>query len=114
MPAPNDTAQAAPRGVPPLTRSQLHALVREWSLMLKGEGLPPERVLVVVKRFLHEAMAPAVARSSRADVLDFRVDALLADASQWCIEAYFDSGSDSTARGTSPNETPGDAIERRS
>jgi hypothetical protein len=88
--------------------------VREWSVMLKSEGLPPERVLVVVKRFVHEAIAPAVTHYTQADAPDYRVDALVADASQWCIEAYFDSDSDSTLRGRSPNETQVGASERRS
>ena len=112
MPYLSDTADAAHRGVPPLPRSQLRALVREWSRMLKGEGLPPERVLVVVKRFVHEAIAPAVAHYTRATASDCRVDALVADASQWCIEAYFECAS--ALRGASPNDSGGDAGERRS
>ena len=112
MPSLNDTISTAHRGALPLTKSQLRALVREWSMMLKEEGLPPERVLVVVKRFVHEAIAPSLTRYADADAADHRRDPLVADASQWCIEAYFDSAS--AHRGTPPNELHGGASERRS
>ena len=108
----NDTVQSADPGAPPLTRSQLHALVREWSAMLKGEGLPPERVLVVVKRFVHEAIAPSMAHYGTAAAPEYRPDVLVTDASQWCIEAYF--GDASSPRRTSPNEADGADAERRS
>ena len=111
---PLNAAQAAHRGAPPITRSQLRTLVREWSSMLKAEGLPPERVLVVVKRFVDEAIAPSLTHYAEADAPDYRRDALVSDASRWCIEAYFDSASASALRETSPNETHVGAGERRS
>ena len=112
MPSLNDTAQAGHRGAPPLTGSQLRALVREWTMVLRTEGLPPERVLVVVKRFVHEAIAPSVTHYADADAPNHRRDLLVADASQWCIEAYFDAAS--AGRETTPNDHDGGAAERRS
>lgn len=111
MPSLNDTAQAGHRGAPPLTGSQLRALVREWTMVLRAEGLPPERVLVVVKRFVHEAIAPSLARYTDDDVSDVRRDTLLAEASRWCIEAYFDAASADLE--TMPNEDDGGAAEHR-
>ena len=108
----NDTVKSTRPGAPPLTRSQLHALVREWSAMLKAEGLPPERVLVVVKRFVHEAIAPSMAHSGNADAVEYRPDVLVTDASQWCIEAYFGQGS--ARRRPSPNEADAADAERQS
>jgi len=80
--------------------------------MLKEEGLPPERVLVVMKRFVHEALAPSMTHYADVDAPDWRRDLLVADASQWCIEAYFDTAS--ALGGTAPNETSIGAGERRS
>ena len=111
MPRVNDSVQAAHRGAPPLTRSQLRAVVREWSLMLRGQGLPPEKVLVVVKTFVRDAIAPSVARHADADASDHHGDALVTDASQWCIEAYFE-GNASGWRAT-PNDGDGGKGGRR-
>ena len=80
--------------------------------MLKDEGLPPEKVLVVVKRFVHEAIAPSVPRYADADASDYRRDALVADASQWCIEAYFNQSC--APQSALPNEAHGGDVERRS
>ena len=102
MPRVNDTVQATERGAPPLTRSQLRAVVREWSVMLRAQGLPPEQVLVVVKSFVRDAIAPSVARYADADASDYHGDALVTDASQWCIEAYFEGGASAWA--ASPND----------
>jgi hypothetical protein len=90
---PLNAAQAAHRGAPPITRSQLRALV---------------------KRFVDEAIAPSLTHYAEADAPDYRRDALVSDASRWCIEAYFDSASASALRETSPNETHVGAGERRS
>ena len=111
MPHANDTVQAAQRGAPPLTRSQLRAVVREWSLMLRGQGLPPEKVLVVVKTFVRDAIAPSVARHAAPDASDHHGDALVTDASQWCIEAYFDG--DASAWTSLPNDGDGGKGGRR-
>ena len=110
MPRVNDTIQAAHRGAPPLTRSQLRAVVREWSLMLRGQGLPPEKVLVVVKTFVRDAVAPSVARYADTDA-EHRGDALVTDASQWCIEAYFEGGA--SGRRATPNDGDGGKGGRR-
>ena len=87
----NETVHAGHRGAMPLTRSQLRALVREWCLMLKEEGLAPETVLVAVKRLVQEAITPSVAAYADAEASDYRREVLVSDASQWCIEAYFDA-----------------------
>lgn len=73
--------------------------------MLRGQGLPPEKVLVVVKSFVRDAIAPSVARYADVDATDHHGDALVTDASRWCIEAYFEGG----ARGwrEAPNDGDG-------
>lgn len=107
-----ETVHAAHRRAPSVTRAQLQALVCEWSLMLKGEGLPPETVLVAVKKLVQEAIAPSLAGYADADMSGYRRDVLITDASQWCIEAYFDRPS-SLCR-TSPHEANGSQVERPS
>lgn len=65
--------------------------------MLRGQGLPPDRVLVVVTTFVRDAIAPSVAPHADADASDHHGDALVTDASQWCIDAYFDEGTSAWA-----------------
>ena len=72
-----------------LSKDELRSWIREWTLTLKEEGLPPEKVLLTVKAIVRETVIPEVSRYGGATVLDHGTT-LLADASQSCIEAYFD------------------------
>lgn len=89
------SAEAAHSGVSPagsdrvtVATDELRSLVVEWTLSMKREGLPPEKVLVAVKAFVKNARPRHWAPNDIEAQL--RHDALLADASQWCIAAYFD------------------------
>ena len=72
-----------------LSKDELRALVSEWTLMLKSDGLTPEKTLVRVKTLVREVVEPLVASYASTAITDDRT-AFLADASQWCIRAYFD------------------------
>lgn len=72
-----------------LTRDELRSLVLEWTQALKTAGLPPEKVLVAVKALVKDEITPYVARYVDADPNDYRHDVFVADASRWCIDAYF-------------------------
>jgi hypothetical protein len=72
-----------------LTKDELRSLVIEWTGALKGGGLPPEKVLVAVGALVSDAFVPYVVRYVDADPNDCRHEVIVTDASQWCIEAYF-------------------------
>lgn len=94
-----------------LSREELRMLVCEWTLTLRSDGVPPERALVTVKTLVREGIAPLVSRYDDADLGDDRT-ALVADASQWCIEAYFN---DAAARRGRARATPAaNGVARRS
>ena len=78
----------------PLTQNELRRLVREWVEELKGAELPPEKVLATVKTLVKEYVVPRYPHY--ADAKDDGVGriAFVRDASQWCIEAYFEDRSD--------------------
>lgn len=73
-----------------IPRGELRALVRDWTTQLKEQGLPPERVLALVKSRVREAILPHVSRYADSDDADSRQDRLMSDSSQWCIEALFE------------------------
>lgn len=98
------------RGMGTVSQDELRALVCEWTLMLKEGGLPPEKALVSVKTLVREAIAPHISSYAGVDLAE-RPVALLADASQWCIEAYFGKAPPQGAR---INTRRGDATARRS
>ena len=84
---------------PALTRAELHRLVRYWVGMLKEAGLPPEEVLIAVKALVRDTIVPRYkCYADEADEQEARI-AFVRDASQWCIDAYFET----TAK---PNESP--------
>ena len=91
---------------PTLTRSELHRLVRYWVGMLKEAGLPPEEVLIAVKSLVHDTVVPRYSRyADPADHADARI-AFVRDASQWCIEAYFEDVPE-------PNDPAADILRHR-
>lgn len=55
---------------------------------MKGEGFPPEKALVTVKALVKDAISPHIAHYDGAALTHDRT-APVADASQWCIDAYF-------------------------
>ena len=66
---------------------------RVWAYAdtLKELGLPPERVVVAVKRVARSAAVPPTSRiTSFPMALDGR-DKLLVDMVGWCIEGYYDT-----------------------
>lgn len=94
-----------------LSKQDLHALVGEWTLILKKEGLPPEKVLVAVKTLVRELLAPHVTRYDDVELSENRAP-LIAGASQCCIDVYFrQPGSRTAGRGKAPD---GNGVARRS
>lgn len=87
-------SDAAQLTSPPLTQNELRRLVREWVEELKGDELPPEKVLATVKTLVKEYVVPRYPHY--ADAKDDAVGriAFVRDASRWCIEAYFGDSSD--------------------
>lgn len=73
-----------------MSREELRALVCEWTRTLKEQGLPPERVLAIVKSRVRDLILPHVTQYSDTDARDPRVDRLMSDSSQWCIASLFD------------------------
>jgi len=76
-----------------LSRSvELEIRKRVWAYAdtLKEMGLPPERVIVALKRVAREAGVDSTARMTTMPTeLDGR-DKLLVDMVGWCIERYYD------------------------
>ena len=75
---------------PTLTYGELQRLVQHWVGLLKEAGLPPEEALIAVKELVRDTIVPRYGHAGAADEPDVRL-ALVCDAAQWCIEAYFDS-----------------------
>ena len=73
-----------------ISRTELRALVRTWTTQLREQGLPPERVLSVVKSRVRDVILPHASRYRDSDEPDQRQDRLMSDSSQWCIEALFE------------------------
>lgn len=80
-----------------LSKEELRALVCEWTLTLKEEGFPPEKALATVKILVREAVSPHVSQYDRSALADDRT-ALIVDASQYCIDAYFNEAAARLAR----------------
>ena len=75
---------------PTLTRAELQRLARYWTGTLKEAGLPPEEVLIAVKSLVRDTIVPRYRHYTDGnDDADARL-AFVRDASQWCIEAYFE------------------------
>lgn len=72
-----------------LSKDELRSCIRDWTLTLKEDGLPPEKVLLTIKALVRETVVPEISRYDGATVVDHGTT-LLEDASQFCIEAYFD------------------------
>ena len=108
--SPRELALHAP-DVHTLSKHDLRALVGEWTVILKKEGLLPEKVLVAVKTLVRELIAPHVSRYDDVELSENRAP-LIADASQCCIEVYF---SQPGARAAAPGKaTDGNGVARRS
>ncbi len=67
-------------------RRKLQCAVAEYSQQMRDLGHYPEKVLVAVKSAIREVAAPV----TRKPVLD----AMVHDAAQWSIAAYFDTNVD--------------------
>ena len=80
-----------------LSKEELRSLVCEWTLTLKEEGFLPEKALVTVKTLVREAVSPHVSHYDRSALADDRT-ALIVDASQYCIDAYFNEAAARLAR----------------
>lgn len=89
-PRPDERSVLQPPATESISRVELRAVVREWTASLKEQGLPPERVLALVKLRVRETILPHVSRFADIDPDDPRHDRLLSDSSQWCIEALFE------------------------
>ena len=87
---PDEWSDFHPPTSDPLSREELRAIVREWTTRLREQGLPPERVLAVVKRRVRDVIVPRTTQYADADGTETRQDRLLRDSSQWCIDALFD------------------------
>lgn len=91
FPSPQGFDATPPRGVPEsISRAELRSLVREWTTRLKEQGLPPERVLAIVKSRVREVILPRATHYAESDVAEPRQDRLMSDSSQWCIEAMYE------------------------
>jgi hypothetical protein len=64
-------------------RAQLRASVAAYARRLKAEGQPPERMLVLVKTAVRDAVPPEF------DAVEVRE--LLEDVVRWSVEAYYDA-----------------------
>lgn len=73
-----------------ISRPELRALVHSWTSQLREQGLPPERVLAIVKSRVRDAILPRATHYVDGDEGDQRQDRLMSDSSQWCIEALFE------------------------
>ena len=72
----------------PLER-EIQRQVCEYADELKGLGLPPERVIVAVKRVANEAGVSSTSRIVPSPTLLEGKDKLLVDMVGWCIERYY-------------------------
>lgn len=93
-PVPRSAAFAAkPRLAPSreLSRDELRALVRDWTVTLRAEGMRPEQALVRVKARVRDHVLPSAFYLVAGDE-EARQNVALSDASTFCIEAYFDEG----------------------
>jgi hypothetical protein len=99
------------RNMRTLSKDELRSFVSEWTLILKAEGVPPEKVLVTVKTLVRVAIAPRVASYDGVMVAKGHT-ALMTDASQCCIDVYFNEEAARLARARSL--ASGTAIARKS
>lgn len=87
---PDERKALEPSSTESMSRDELRSLVREWTAVLKEQGLPPERVLAAVKSRVRDVILPHVSHYADKDVTDPRQDRVMSDSSQWCIEALFE------------------------
>lgn len=87
---PDERSALQPSAAESISRQELRAVVREWTVSLKEQGLPPERVLALVKSRVREKILPHASRYADTNAGDPRQDRLLSDSSQWCIETLFE------------------------
>ena len=75
-----------------ISRAELRRLVVVMVDILREMNLPPEKVLVAVKAVVRDGISPHIAQYVGDDGnVEERRQALIEDAAQWCIEAYFES-----------------------
>ena len=65
--------------------AELRDAVREQVIHLRGQGEPPERVLVEIKRELQESQTRTGAPRSDEPAMRALADQVV----RWCIEAYY-------------------------
>ena len=68
----------------------MRSLIRGWTADLREQGLPPERVLAIVKSRVRDAILPHTSRYRENDSAEPRQDRLMSDSAQWCIEALYE------------------------
>jgi sulfur carrier protein ThiS len=69
---------------------EIQQQVCQYADKLKALGLPPERVIVAVKRVANEAGVRSTARVVPSTIILDGKDKLLVDIVGWCIERYYD------------------------
>jgi hypothetical protein len=80
-----------------LQEAEVPGLVRGYAALLKAAGLPPERVLVLVKEFARTSIAPHLpTRSDDASEALLTREELTGRVVTWCIDAYY-AAADSSA-----------------
>jgi len=90
----NLVSQVGVASRPTLTHAELQRLVRYWVAKLKGAGFLPEEVLIAVKSLVRETIVPHyTGYADETDQSDPGI-AFVRDASQWCIEAYYEEAGD--------------------
>ena len=73
----------------PLTERAIRRQVCDYADELKRLGLPPERVIVALKRLANEAGVVSMSRTiATPKALDGH-DKLLVDIVAWCIDRYY-------------------------
>ena len=74
-----------------ISQADLRRLVVVMVEILCEMNLPPEKVLIAVKAVVRDGIAPHIAQYVREDGnVEERRHALIEDAAQWCIKAYFE------------------------
>jgi hypothetical protein len=71
------------------TEREIRETVCEYVDQLKELGLPPERIIVAVKRLANEAGVRATSRLVATPATLEGADKLLVDMVAWCIERYY-------------------------
>jgi len=75
-----------------LQEAEVPGLVRGYAAILKAGGLPPEKVLVLLKEFARTSIAPHLpTRSDGGSEALLTREELTGRVVTWCIDAYYDA-----------------------